>query len=37
MLGVPKSRPKLGNWLVFTVLAGTALAFVLFVIEMLIF
>jgi hypothetical protein len=37
MLGEPKSRPKLGNWLVFTVLAGAALALVLFVIETLIF
>jgi hypothetical protein len=37
MLGVPKSRPKLGNWLVFTVLAGAALALVLFGIETLIF
>jgi hypothetical protein len=37
MLGEPKSRPKLGNWLVFTVLAGAALALLLFVIETLIF
>lgn len=37
ILAEPKSRPKLGNWLLFTVLAGAAVALVLFVIETLIF
>jgi hypothetical protein len=37
MLGVPKSHSKFGSWLVFTVVAGTALALLLFAIEIFIF
>jgi hypothetical protein len=37
MIGLPKSRPKVGSWLVFTVVVGGALAFLLFAIEIFIF
>jgi hypothetical protein len=37
MLGLPSSHPKFGNWFVFTILTGTALALALFVLEILIF
>ncbi len=37
MLGMTKSRPRLGNWFVFAVLTGTVLALVLVVLGNLIF
>jgi hypothetical protein len=37
MLGLPRSHPKLGKWLVLTILTGTALALGLFGLETLIF
>lgn len=37
MLGLPKGHTKLGRWLVFTILTGTALAVALIVLETFLF
>jgi hypothetical protein len=36
LLGLPKSHPRLGNWLVFAILTGTILALAVFMLGNLI-